>query len=194
MHAFGVVGAATAALEGAAGPVEAMNLKEAYDQRLRAAEAGRQRFKDKMDKKKEAIPMSDYKELPGTNPPILYYDLLIPSRDDGQEGRLIVQEGQRITTNYDLKYKRLTIGTSRMGMGVTGGSPYGFDVGVKAATPGGPFIKAFNPAVVGMEVGGQRRLFVPPEYGYGDRQMQEIPPGATLTLDIEIVSIKTGPS
>jgi hypothetical protein len=37
-------------------------------------------------------------------------------------------------------------------MGVTGGTPYGWDVGTKAGTPGGPFIEGLNQAVVGMAV------------------------------------------
>jgi hypothetical protein len=37
-------------------------------------------------------------------------------------------------------------------MGVTGGTPYGFDVGTKAGTPGGPFIEGINQGVVGMAV------------------------------------------
>ncbi len=46
---------------------------------------------------------------------------------------------------------QLTISTSRVGMGVTGGTPYGFDVGTKAGSPGGPFIEGVNQGVVGMQ-------------------------------------------
>jgi len=53
---------------------------------------------------------------------------------------------------------QLTISTSRVGMGVTGGVPYGFDLGTKAGTPGGPFIEGINQGVVGMQVGGQRKI------------------------------------
>ena len=46
---------------------------------------------------------------------------------------------------------QLTISTSRVGMGVTGGVPYGFDLGTKAGSPGGPFIEGINQGVVGMQ-------------------------------------------
>jgi len=67
------------------------------------------------------------------------------------------------------------------------------DVGFPCISPGGPFIKALDEGVVGMGVGGQRRLIVPPQYGYGNKQVQEIPPGSTLQVDLELLSIKTNP-
>jgi hypothetical protein len=51
-------------------------------------------------------------------------------------------------------------------MGVTGGSPLGFDVGARGA---GGTLKGLDLGVRGMRVGGQRKLKVPPELGYGDR-------------------------
>ncbi len=41
-----------------------------------------------------------------------------------------------------------------------------------------------------MQVGGQRKLVVPPELAYGPLKVQEIPANATLTFDIELLSIK----
>ena len=41
-----------------------------------------------------------------------------------------------------------------------------------------------------MQVGGQRKVIVPPELAYGPLAVQEIPPNATLTFDIEVLSIK----
>ena len=73
--------------------------------------------------------------------------------------------------------------------GVTGGTPYGFTVGVPAGTPGGPFIACLNEGIKGMGPGQFRRLIVPPEYAYGSNQVQEIPPNATLTVDVELLSI-----
>ncbi len=36
-------------------------------------------------------------------------------------------------------------------------------------------------------------MVVPPDLAYGNRQVQEIPPNATLTIDIELLSIKLSP-
>lgn len=51
--------------------------------------------------------------------------------------------------------------------------------------------KGLNAGVVGMKVGGKRKLTVPPELGYGAQGAGKvIPPNETLTYEIELVSIK----
>jgi len=51
-------------------------------------------------------------------------------------------------------------------------------------------ISGWTEGVPGMKVGGKRRLIVPPELAYGDAGFGDtIPPGATLTFDIELISI-----
>lgn len=80
--------------------------------------------------------------------------------------------------------------TSRQGMGVTGGSPIGFDVG---APPEYGTLKGLDMGVRGMKVGGQRKLIVPPNLAYGSGGIGEIPPNATLTLEVELLSIKNSP-
>ena len=126
-----------------------------------------------------------FRPLPGTKPPIMYAD--IKGGGGGVEGG--VKAGQRVAVHFDVKFRRITVATSRQGAGVTGGTPYGFTVGVPSGTPGGPFLPAFNEGIKGMGPGQFRRLIVPPEYAYGANQVQEIPPNSTLTVDIELLSI-----
>lgn len=76
---------------------------------------------------------------------------------------------------------------------MTGGTPIGFTVGAPAGTSGGPFIKAFNEGIKGMGVGTVRRLLVPPEYAYGPNEVLEIPANASVTLDIELLSVAKDP-
>jgi len=128
------------------------------------------------------------KQIPGTNPPILYYDLKGASGATGG-----VPKGARVAVHYDLKFRSITVGTSRQGAGVTGGTPIGFTVGQPAGKPGGPFIKAFNEGIKGMGVGTVRRMIVPPEYAYGPNEVMEIPPNATVTLDLELLSVAKDP-
>lgn len=78
----------------------------------------------------------------------------------------------------------------RQGMGVTGGTPMGFDIGQPAGAAGST-LAGVDLGVRGMRVGGQRRLLVPPNLGYGNKGVGEIPPNSTLQVDVELLSIKT---
>ena len=66
-------------------------------------------------------------------------------------------------------------------------------MGQPAGQSGGPFIKAFNEGIKGMGVGTLRRMIVPPEYAYGPNEVMEIPPNATVTLDMELLSVAKDP-
>ena len=65
-----------------------------------------------------------------------------------------------------------------------GRSPFRFTVG------GGQVIKGWDEGLLGMKVGGKRKLTIPPSMGYGNRDMGVIPPNSTLIFEIELLIIE----
>ena len=63
------------------------------------------------------------------------------------------------------------------------GTPLSFTVGQ------GQVIKGWDDGLIGMCIGDQRKLTIPPELGYGDRTMGPIPGGSTLVFETELVGI-----
>jgi len=64
-----------------------------------------------------------------------------------------------------------------------GKTPFTFTLGV------GQVIKGWDQGLVGMKVGGVRRLVIPPSLGYGSARQSSIPPYATLLFEITLENV-----
>jgi peptidylprolyl isomerase len=65
------------------------------------------------------------------------------------------------------------------------GEPLAFRVGV------GQVIKGWDDGLLGMKVGGRRKLTIPPHLGYGERGAgSAIKPGETLIFVVDLVDVR----
>ncbi|MGE3958862.1 MAG: FKBP-type peptidyl-prolyl cis-trans isomerase [Vicinamibacterales bacterium] len=63
------------------------------------------------------------------------------------------------------------------------GSPFSFTLGVRQVIAG------WDQGVLGMRVGGTRRLIIPPSLGYGSSGSGSIPGNATLVFDVQLLAV-----
>lgn len=91
-----------------------------------------------------------------------------------------VKSGDTVVINY---LGTLTDGT-KFDSSYDRGEPFTTQIGV------GQVIKGWDEGVVGMKVGGKRKLTIPPDLAYGDRAIGSIPPNSTLVFEVELLDIK----
>jgi FKBP-type peptidyl-prolyl cis-trans isomerase len=78
----------------------------------------------------------------------------------------------------------LTNGT-KFDSSVDRGEPFDFELGA------GEVIRGWDEGIVGMKVGGKRKLTIPANMAYGDRGFGKvIPPGSTLVFDVELLDVR----
>ncbi|KAF3323141.1 peptidyl-prolyl cis-trans isomerase FKBP18 [Carex littledalei] len=134
-----------------------------------------------------------------------YYDII--------EGKgATAEKGSTVQVHFDCIYRSITAVSSRESKLLAGNriiaQPYEFTVGAPPgkerkrdfadnanglysaqAAPKPP--PALYTVTEGMKVGGKRTVIVPPELGYGKKGLNEIPPGATFELNVELLQVNS---
>lgn len=121
------------------------------------------------ESKKESAPKSTTKTLPG--------GVVIEDRTVGKGPT--AKNGSRVGVRYIGKLKNGSVFDKN-----TSGKPFNFGLGK------GEVIKGWDVGVVGMAVGGERRIVIPAKMAYGSQKLPGIPANSELTFDVKLVSIK----
>jgi FKBP-type peptidyl-prolyl cis-trans isomerase FkpA len=124
-------------------------------------------------------PTSDFQPAKGTPLPpapktLETQDVVVGSGQQAKEGDKVevhytgtLMNGVKFDSSYD-----------------HGRAPFKFTLGK------GEVIKGWDQGVLGMKVGGKRKLRIPPELGYGEKgSPPTIPPNAGLLFDVELVKV-----
>lgn len=94
------------------------------------------------------------------------------------------QNGQSLTVNYTgWLYDTAQPGDKGAVFDASGGTPFTFTLGSSGV------IQGWNQGLVGIQVGGVRRIVVPPSLAYGSTRTGSIPPNATLLFEVQLISI-----
>lgn len=88
-------------------------------------------------------------------------------------------KGSLVTVHY---VGKLTNG-KQFDSSVDRGQPFQFQLGA------GQVIQGWDKGVAGMKEGGKRKLTIPPNMGYGSRNVGPIPANSTLIFDVELLKV-----
>lgn len=90
------------------------------------------------------------------------------------------ENGDTVTVNY----KGTLTNGKQFDSSYDRGQPFKFTLGA------GQVIAGWDQGLLGMKVGGKRKLTIPPELGYGSRGAgADIPPNATLIFEVELLDV-----
>ncbi|GAD61511.1 FKBP-type peptidyl-prolyl cis-trans isomerase [Aquipseudomonas alcaligenes] len=101
-------------------------------------------------------------------------DLVLGSGKAAVKGALITTQYRgwlEDGTEFDSSYSR--------------GKPFQCVIGTRRV------IQGWDQGLMGMQVGGKRKLWVPAHLAYGERQVGSIPPNSNLVFEIELLEVLT---
>ena len=90
----------------------------------------------------------------------------------------VAASGDTLTVNYTGSLTNGTVFDTSVGR-----APFSFRLGA------GQVIQGWDQGLIGMRVGGKRRLTIPPNLAYGSQGQGSIPGNATIKFDVDLLSI-----
>lgn len=127
------------------------------------------------------------REVATTYAPMLGVDLTRMTRNSSGLYWMDLQEGDGAAAQRGARVSVLYIGylTDGTRFDAAENAALGFTLGT------GEVIPAWDEGIVGMKVGGRRRLIAPPSLGYGTQARGDrIPANSTLIFDIQLVNVR----
>ncbi len=100
-------------------------------------------------------------------------DLMVGTGEEAQTGNTVSVHYKGTLFNgtiFDSSYNR--------------GAPFSFTLGQNSV------IQGWEQGVLGMKVGGKRKLIIPPDLAYGPRAIGLIPANSTLVFEVELLDVK----
>lgn len=92
-------------------------------------------------------------------------------------------EAVKVGDNISIHYTGTLLDGTKFDSSVDRGTPFETQIGV------GRVIQGWDEGVIGMQVGGKRKLTIPSAMAYGPNGVGSIPGGAALIFDVELISI-----
>ena len=99
-------------------------------------------------------------------------------------GAAVTTVGSNVTVNYTGMFDNGKTFSSSIDPATGKATPIPFTLGVRQVIPG------WDEGLMGMKVGEKRHLVIPSSLAYGPKGYLSIPGNATLTFDVQLVSIK----
>ena len=118
-------------------------------------------------------------QLTTTENGLSYYDITVGSGDEAVEGTIVTNH---FSLWVDDEAEYLFIGSSQ------NNQPIIFEIG-----RGDVVFPGWEEGVTNMKVGGKRLLIIPSALGLGEMGGGDIPPNATLVMEIELLEVKVPP-
>ncbi len=132
--------------------------------------------KSKEMEKTPALPGVVVKGEPATTATGLqYYDMKVGTGDSPQQGQICI-----------MHYTGWLMDGKKFDSSLDKGQPFEFTLGA------GRVIKGWEEGIASMKIGGQRKLVIKPELGWGERGAGGglIPPNSTTVFDVELLGVK----